>query len=242
MWEITIVGQINDYSRFLLFEKSLKSNYDNSVIVAISLTNETVKLSIAVKTKRLIHTIKRLILELIIKICKEEYFVENLQIETKDLDMKYFIILTTVMSNLEDEIDYAMVKFKFSKVIHIRPLIRFRLNKLYYLWEKFAVYFNYNLSYSVSEEIYLNFLKFLANNSRNGKDIIYLEEDKGKVFLKDKRKNILVTIPKNDEISVVVNLIVFAPSRLIINCYAALSEKIAELIKYLFDDRVSILI
>ena len=56
------------------------------------------------------------------------------------------------------------------------------------------------------------------------------------------RNNRDYRIPKTDEIAVVVNLIVFAPSRLIINCYNALSGRIAELIKYLFADRVSILI
>ena len=175
MWEITVVGEVRDYSRFLLFENMLKSNYDNDVIVAISLTKSSAKLSIAVKVKKLIHTIKRLVIELILKICKEEYFVENLQINTDDKDMQYFVILTAVMSNLEDEIDYAMVKFKFAKMVYIRSLLRFRLSRLYFLWEKFSVYFNYNMSSGICQEIYLNFLKFLASNSRNGKDIIYLE-------------------------------------------------------------------
>ena len=242
MWEITVVGEVRDYSRFLLFENMLKSNYDNDVIVAISLTKSSAKLSIAVKVKKLIHTIKRLVIELILKICKEEYFVENLQIDTDDKDMQYFIILTAVMSNLEDEIDYAMVKFKFAKMVYIRSLLRFRLSRLYFLWEKFAVYFNYNMSRGIGQEIYLNFLKFLASNSRNGKDIIYLEDIDNHMILKDKSKNVLVSIPKSDEISIVVNLIIFAPNKLIINCYGVLSDKIANLIKYLFDDRVSILI
>ena len=238
MWEITLIGEVQDYSQFLIFESMIKKNYGNDVIVAISLN----KLSVAVKSKKLIHTIKRLILELVIKICKEEFFIENLQINLEDEELEYFILLTSVISNLEEEVDYAMVKFKFSKVIHIRSLVRFRLSKLYFIWEKFALYFNYNLSTVVTEEIYLNFLKFLASNSRSSKDIIYLEENEDSMFLKDKSRKVLVSVPKTDEIAVVVNLIVFAPSRLIINCYNALSGRIAELIKYLFADRVSILI
>ena len=242
MWEITLIGEVQDYSRFVIFEKMLKANYNNAVIVAISLTNNKAIISIAVNSKKLIYGIKRLVLELVLKISKEEYFVETLQIDTEDKDMQYFIILTAVLSNLEDEIDFAMMKIKFSKVIHIRSLVRFRLSKLYFLWEKFAIYFNYHASIGIGDDLYLDFLKFLASNSRNGKDIIYLEDNKDSMFLKDKRKNILVSIPKNDEISVVVNLIVFSPSRLIINCYDALSNKVAELIKYLFADRLSILI
>ena len=190
MWEITLIGEVQDYSRFIVFEKMLKSNYDNAVIVAISLTGNAAVISIAVKTKKLIYSIKRLILELMLKIAKEEYFVENLQIDAEDKDIQYFIVFTAVLSNLEDEIDFAMIKFKFSKVIHIRPFVRFRLSKLYVLWEKFAIYFNYHASNGIGENLYLDFLKFLANNSRNGKDIVYLENNNDRMFLKDKRKNI----------------------------------------------------
>ena len=57
MWEITLIGEVQDYSHFHIFENMIKSNYGNNVIVAISLNCSGSKLSIAVKTKKLIYSI-----------------------------------------------------------------------------------------------------------------------------------------------------------------------------------------
>ena len=98
----------------------------------------------------------------------------------------------------------------------------------------------------VNEDLGLIDLLKLDKDEKKRKELLvlkeYLEENEDSMFLKDKSRKVLVSVPKTDEIAVVVNLIVFAPSRLIINCYNALSGRIAELIKYLFADRVSILI
>jgi hypothetical protein len=71
---------------------------------------------------------------------------------------------------------------------------------------------------------------------------MYLEQGKDSMIILDKNKKLLSSIPKNDEIGVVVNLIVLSPKKLIINCYTSLSNKIAGLIEYIFQDRISILL
>ena len=242
MWEVTLIGEMKDYMHFLIFEKMLKASYKNQVIIAISGNTDKTCLSIAVTNKRLINSIKSLVLELIVKICKEEYFVKELNIITEDDELRYFVLFTAVLSNLDDEVDYAKVKVKFSKVIHIRSLLRFRLKQLYLLWEKFANYFNYTFKFSISDELYLEFLKFLANNSRKSGEIVYLDKEDNYIFIRNKSNKILSKIDKTDEVGVVVSLIVMAPMKLIINCYSALSSRIASLIEYLFEDKVSILL
>ncbi len=242
MWEITLVGNEADYMHFVYFEKMLKGTYHDQVIVAISGVEDSLKFSIAVKSPKIVGSIKKLLIELIIKISKEEYFKANLNIRTNDEELKLFVLMTAVISNLDDEIDYSMVKVKFSKILHIRSFVRFRLSKLYYLWQKYADYFNYTFQGEITDEVYLDFLKFLAESSRSGSDTIYLIERNNHVIFKDNNKKILASIPKNDEIGLVVKLIVCAPNKLIINCYSSLSSKISSLINYLFEDRVSILI
>ena len=242
MWEVTLIGERQDYMHFLIFEKMLKASYKNQVLIAISSNADISYLSIAVGNRRLINSIKSLVLELIVKICKEEFFMKELNIVTEDDELKYFVLFTAVLSNLDDEVDYAKVKVKFSKVIHIRSLLRFRLKQLYLLWEKFANYFNYTFKFSVSDEFYLEFLKFLANNSRKNGDIIYLDNEDNCIFIRNKSNKILSKIDKNDEVGVVVSLIVMAPMKLIINCYSILSSRITRLIEYLFEDKVSILL
>lgn len=242
MWEVTLIGQFQDYMHFQVFEKMLKSTYKKQVIIAISYNADNLFLSIAVTNKRLINSVKKLILELIIKICKEEYYINELKVSTEDEELNYFILLTAVLSNLEDEVDYARIKVKFSNVIHIRSLVRFRLDKLYLLWEKFANYFNYAFKNTISDEIYLEFLKFLANNSRRDGEVVYLEKVDDYFCLKNKDNKILSKIILTDEVGIIVNLIVISPHKLIINCYSKLSSRIAELIDYLFEDKVSILL
>ncbi len=242
MWEVTLIGESQDYVHFHIFEKMLKSTYNKQVIIAISPKVDTACLSVAVTNKRLISPVKKLLLELIIKICKEEYYIANLNILTEDDELRYFVLLTAVISNLEDEVDYAKVKVKFSKIIHIRSLLRFRLDKLYFLWEKFVNYFNYTFKYTISDELYLEFLKFLANNSRRDGDVVYLEKEDNYFCIKNKNNKTLSKVDKTDEVGVIVNLIVMAPIKLIINCYSTLSSKIAGLIEYLFEDKVSILL
>ncbi len=105
MWEVTLIGESQDYVHFHIFEKMLKSTYNKQVIIAISPKVDTACLSVAVTNKRLISPIKKLLLELIIKICKEEYYIANLNILTEDDELRYFVLLTAVISNLEDEVE-----------------------------------------------------------------------------------------------------------------------------------------
>ena len=57
-----------------------------------------------------------------------------------------------------------------------------------------------------------------------------------------KEKNMISSIPKSDEIGIIVNLIMFAPRKLIINCINSLSTKVSNMISYIFEDRVSVLL
>jgi len=242
MWEITLVGQKEDFVYFLLLEDMLKSCLNSKPIIAIS-GNNRLFCSIAIQDKRRIKQVKKCIIETIIKICKEEYFKENLRVISDDnSDLNNFIFISLVMINLQDEIDYACVKVRFSKVLHIRSLMKFRLSKLYKVWDKFINYFNYAFENTDCEEIYLQFLKFLATSSRSENEVMYLEQNTDSMRILDKEKRLLSSVPKSDEIGVIVNLIVLSPKKLIVNCYNSLSSKVAELIEYIFQDRISILL
>jgi len=242
MWEVTLIGVKQDYVHFILYEKMIKSTFGEQVVIAISDRIESSILSVAVCNKKLISSIKKTILELIIKICKEEYFLQNLNLETNDEELRYFILMGAVLSNLDDEVDYARVVVKFSKVIHIRSLVRFRLNKIYSLWNKFEKYFNSKFASGLNDVICLDFLKFFANNIRKSGDIVYLDNKNDFIIFKDKNNKSINKIHKSDQIGIVVNLIVISPFRLVINCYSSLNSDILSLIKYLFEDKVSILL
>ena len=62
------------------------------------------------------------------------------------------------------------------------------------------------------------------------------------MILLDKKKNRVRKISKSDEIGIIASLIMFAPKKIIINCLDKLSSKVANLITYIFEDRVSVLL
>jgi len=68
-----------------------------------------------------------------------------------------------------------------------------------------------------------------------------LKEQKNNLELIDVRNKIIKQIPKSDEIGILVSLILYSPKKLIINCIDSLSEKVSNLITYIFDDKVSVL-
>ena len=135
-----------------------------------------------------------------------------------------------------------LVFIRFSKILHIRSLLKFRLNKLYDVWEKLIDYLKLLIKDNNNDDLYLDFLKFLAKSSSNKSDILYLIEQNENIKILDKNKSEIISLPKSDEIGVVVNLIICSPRKLIINCYNIFSKNIINLIEYIFQDRVSILL
>lgn len=241
MWEITLVGEKQDLGYFLLLEEMLLTRLKNKPIIAIA-SKENLFFSIAVSDKRQYQVIKKCILEIAIRICKEEYFRENLNLFGSDVELNGFILMSLVLIGIQEELDYAIHRIKLTKNLHIRSLIRFRLSKLYMIWNKVIKYFQIILSAYDNEERYLQFLRFLAENSDNENEVLYLDEVKNNINIKDNSNKIISSIPKTDEIGIIVNLIIFSPKKVIINCYKSISEKTIELIKYIFKDKVCLLL
>ena len=62
------------------------------------------------------------------------------------------------------------------------------------------------------------------------------------MLILDQKRKKLKLLSKNDDIGIIANLVMLAPKKLIINCIDALSEKVTNLISYIFEDRVSVLL
>ena len=71
---------------------------------------------------------------------------------------------------------------------------------------------------------------------------MYLEELEDNMLILDDKKRTIRSISKCDEIGIIVQLIMFAPKKIIINCINSLSKKVSTLISYIFEDRVSVLL
>lgn len=241
MWEVTLVGGLDDIDYMYTLQQEIYNTFDKSVIVALS-SKQNVFCSIATNNKENIQAIKILIIETILKIAKIEYFSENLNINGDDKDMNKFIIMSLAHIGTQEECGYILSQIKFSKVIDIRSFIRFKLCKLQILWDSTIRYVTKKVLSVNKHLIYLEYLKFISQNCDTKYDAICLVESNNSLQIYNKNKKLLSTMSKSDEIGVIVNLIMFAPKKLIINNFRSLSQKVQNLITYIFEDRVSFII
>ena len=240
MWEITLVGKPKDLEYFLELKDYLKNLIKNDIIIVLSFENSLI-CSIALSNESKLSIVKRKIIEMIIKIVKTDFYLEKLKFFTADKSLNSFVLSSLIYVNLQDEVDFASKVADIAKYIDIRSFVYFRLHRLIDVWENEVEYYNYNFGNN-QEELYLEILKFLASNSNAKQDIMYIEESSHDMILLDKQKKELKSIPKIDEIGILVQLIMLAPKKIIINCIGSLSQKVTNLISYIFEDRVSILL
>ncbi|MBQ7352298.1 MAG: hypothetical protein IJW59_05545 [Clostridia bacterium] len=242
MWEVTLIGYKKDLMYLAILEEQLMQNLVEVPIIAMVIRGEEVYCSIATDSKKSIKYIKSCILETIIKICKEEYFRENIKILGSDKYLNDFILTSLTYVDIQDEVEFATIRFKFTPRIHIRSLVRFKLSKLYNVWKKFAIYFNSSLNGIIKDQIYLEFLKFLASNMVEQNDIIYVEENNNSLAILDKDRNVVKKTHKSDEIDLIVSLIMFSPKKLVINCLDNFSNNVSAILKYIFEDKICLIL
>lgn len=240
MWEITLKGKPSDIVYFLDLKNKLKSTFDKNVLICITFEKDLV-VSIAYIGKDKLRKIQSIIWQYIIKIVKVEYLQERLNYSTKDISLNSFLLSNLILLDIKDEVEYAMQLVKLMPVISIRSFMYFRLHKFIELWQKEVDYYNRHFS-SNSEENYLNFLKFLASNASSKSEIMYLESNDQDMLLLDKKRKAIKTFDKNDDVGIIASLVMFAPKKLIINCVDDLSQKMSNLISYIFEDRISVLL
>jgi hypothetical protein len=241
MWEITIIGNEEDNGYFELIKEQINLTFGKDVIVAISI-GYTCYCSIATEHDEYITDLKYLVVQTIIKISKIEFFLDNITILGNDIELNKFIIISLAHIGLEEECNYIISNIKIPNRICIRSFAKFKLARLEYVWNTTIKYLSKRLSGIDESYLYLEFLRFLANNCESKIDVVYVVYGQDSIQLLNDKKQIITCIPKNDEVGVVVNLILFAPKKLIVNCLGSISDKVAELISYIFEDRLSVIL
>ena len=241
MWEITLVGKPSDIGYFLDLKDILKSKFNKEIIVVISFEKDLI-CSIASTNQKNTNILKHIIYETIIKVAKSEYYQNNLELFTSDKSLNSFILSSLILINLDDEINYANHYAKLGNTVYVKSFVNFKLNNMVKMWRREIDYYNVIFGGIHKEEFYLEFLRFLAHNLNEKFDIMYLEETFDNMLILDNKGKKVRTISKNDEIGVIVQLIMLAPKKIIINCINSLSSKVSTLINYIFEDKVSILL
>jgi len=226
---------------FIDLKDTLYKKFKNEIIVVISFEHDLI-CSIATTNKDNLKKLNSYIYETIIKVVKSEVYHNSLKIFTDDKSLNSFILSSLIIINLEDEVNYSEAYTTLSKVINIRSFVFFKLHNIIDMWIKEIEFYNYSFGDIHKEEFYLEFLRFIAQNLTGKFDIMFLEDSIDTMLILDKKRNKIKTISKQDEIGVIVNLIMLAPKKIIINCIDKLSHKVASLITYIFQDKVSVVL
>ena len=241
MWEITLIGERDDYFDLKEYCDILIDIFVKDIIVAIDY-DDKVYVSIATSRDGIIKFVENTIYEIIIKINKKNFFYNNLNKSFKEKVLLPFIISSIISIDLNDEIDFAKNSVKLTSVINIKSFVYFKLKSIVSKWSKIVKYLNYTYFNKINDELYLQFLKFISENNQTLFDVIFLQEYLNDMLFIDKNGNKLISIPLNDEIGIIVNLIIYSPKKLIINGDNSLSKKINGLISYIFRDRLCVVL
>lgn len=239
MWEITLVGKEMDYPYFLDLEKKIL-DLKIKTIVSIGVKDE-LYISIC-SQNNILSKIEDYIFETIIKINKKEYMLENLDFLSDCDDVYESFMLSSIISlDLDMEVDFAKYYAKLDKMNNIRSLFRFRLNKLIGSWQNISVALNMLLMDKRKERIYLDFLKYLTVVTKPLHDVVILNRSFKSMVIMDKHGNTLKKLYSNDEVDILVNLIMYLPKKIIVTS-GSMGNKIFAMIKYIFDDKVSVVL
>ncbi|MBE5757416.1 MAG: hypothetical protein E7345_00585 [Clostridiales bacterium] len=237
MWEITLIGNKENYVEINDFLSILNDIFDKDIITAICY-GDNVICSIATNRDEIIKFLQDVVYELIIKISKKDFFSTALTNINSD-ELKMFIVSSIISIDLAGELEFAKKTTKLGKIININSFMHFKLGGIISNWKKVADYLNFKYYCCLEDELYLHLLKFIVDNASSFFDIVYLEEDRENVVILDKDRNKIKTIGKKDEIGIIASLIMYSPQKLIINCMNSFSDKVTNLITYIFNEKVS---
>lgn len=239
MWEITLVGEECDYIYFSQL-RDMIVGLNLGAFVSIGL-NDKLYISIAAKYN-ILDKIQDVLYETIIKINKKEFLTGKLDFIGDNDIYDDFILTSIIYLDLPQEIEFAKYSTKLSDMNHIRSLFYFRLNKLLPLWHNMAKELNLSIKKNKKETIYLDFLKFLADATEPAYDIVYLGGTGTNLSLYDNQNKQIKVLSSVDEIDIIVNLIIFSPKKIVVNKAESISDRLCNLLRYIFIDRVSLVL
>lgn len=241
MWEITISCGYQDIVYLLEMENTLNRVYGKDVMTIITM-DEDIICNIAVIKNSLIDDVKKIIIETMIKCLKSNFFSDNLKLNNNDISLNSFMVSSLVMIELLEEVEYVYNNFEIKNHINFKSFIYFKLTDFIDKWQYICDYINNLILDNNEEVIYLEFLKFISCLQKPKYDVLYLEHSNKNLLLYDCNHKKLKKIEITDEVGVIANLIMLSPKKIIINCHEKLTDKVSQLINYIFDDKLCFLL
>lgn len=217
------------------------------VVVSIFL-QDTHKVLVAVPIEKKEYTtnfLKENLAEIILTNYKKDYILSRLSFEVNhSINMNVFLqTLVCFDSDMDKQI--ILESLNFDKSIYFGSFINFRLKFLKNKWDELITLANDNIMYLLSEDSFVELIKFLISNLDyrcyavnvfSKKNCYLLCDMEGKVikdFLLD--KNIVY-----DDNKLLTSLIALNPEKIIIHCGTILKENLLKNLYNFFSNRIEI--
>lgn len=244
MWEFSILLQSehNEVAKFIY--NSLKKYVEEvgGVITTFDqagLIHIVIACSVEEKT-RLYYYVKSYITEAICSYFKNEFLRKNLKVQLKN--KVSIIAFEKALQYFDKETDRYLVEkyLTFDKNIYLESFFEFKLKILKSKWLELTKIANENSSYLLTEETFIELLKFLIDNLEISFDTVNIISDlDGYQLLDENFKDIEMLTEKGDGVWLVENIIALSPRK--INIYTDNSSEELNLINSIYSTRTNIL-
>ena len=240
MWEITLKSSNKHLYMLEYIEQMLFGQFGHKVVIG-KYCMESCMLSIATteENKNVVWDfLKHLLCNVFCQKFKYEYLENNLDfLQTKNEYYPAFLRVFTYFDlELENSIAYRIVEYQ--PCIILESFFLFKLYPLKNKWQDLCNITNHNNQALVSDDSFLNLLKFLIDNMESKTDCVVLSfEDECLVYQdKQTQSNVWIALT-NNPIEIVCSMIDLSPQKIVLhpNPKYKTSENI---INFLFEGKI----
>lgn len=240
MWECSLnVKEENKALAVVIYNELSKFVESNRGVVTSHEENGCIKILIAVKNgfvEMVKKSISNLVVDVICYNFKERYLNEYLVLY--GLDEMGMGAFKKALLNFDKETDRFMVKKELilDRELYLESFYSFRLKNLQSKWKELVDLSNENREFLLSNESFIDLLKFLVDNlDICENEISIFKEDKVyKIFLNEQNLS-LNPVDETDIVSLVIDL---SPQK--INLYFKESSRAIFLLEKLFEERITV--
>lgn len=184
---------------------------------------------------RVCLAIERCIIKVICNFYKEKYLTENLRLPFhEDIGLTAF---KKALINFDKETDFYIISknMKLEKNLHLDSFYNFKLKPLREKWTELITLANDNSDCLVSNESFLDLLKFLIDNLEICEEEISVFQDENGYSIKAQNSGIYSNLSNEGLVSSIIEL---CPKK--INFFCRSDDNTAGFLSKIFDERINV--
>lgn len=239
MWEISLKTSSNHFFVLEYIEKQLCNRFLHKVVVG-KLYSKICCLSIATREENkneVWEYLKRLLCDVFCEKFKVEFLENHITFMPKD--NPYFSVFLKVFTyfDLELERSVAYRLIEYHPVLFLESYFWFKMQVLRSKWQDLCNITNQNEQSLLTNETFLNFLKFLISNLHLKTESVVLSFKDGCLLYQESTGEQVFVSLSNNPVDTICKIIDLSPNTILVYSNPKFKET-EEIIKFLFDERI----